>query len=86
MSRLVTALLLLPSTALACPVCGASGLNNDAYLDSTIFLSLVPLAMLGTVGGVVWYVARAAAAADSATHEAVGGQDQRAAGAADHAG
>jgi hypothetical protein len=57
--------LLAPSAAWACPVCGGSGLNNSAYMDSTIFLSLIPLAMLGAVFGAVWWIAKTSAAADA---------------------
>ncbi|HMV65816.1 MAG TPA: hypothetical protein PKA64_03110 [Myxococcota bacterium] len=45
----------LSSTALACPVCGGGGANQDAYVDMTMFLSLLPLTILGVFAGVVWY-------------------------------
>ncbi|MFO0566068.1 MAG: hypothetical protein U0263_10430 [Polyangiaceae bacterium] len=39
----------LPALALACPVCGAAqnDANQRAFVGSTIFLSLLPLAMMG---------------------------------------
>lgn len=42
----------LPARALACPVCfSATEANRDAFLGTTILLSLLPLLF---VGGVVW--------------------------------
>ncbi|MBK8995658.1 MAG: hypothetical protein IPM35_07915 [Myxococcales bacterium] len=50
--------LLAPALALACPVCGVgSEANRRAFVGSTIFLSLLPLAMIGgLVGYAVWRV------------------------------
>lgn len=43
----------VPDAARACSVCGAGNdRSNLAFLISTIFLSLLPLALIG--GGVVW--------------------------------
>lgn len=43
-----------PALALACPVCfDANEANRDAYLGTTILLSLLPLAF---VGGVVLFL------------------------------
>ena len=54
-------LLTAASPAWACPVCMApGGPNSDAFLGSTIFLSLLPLAMM--FGGGVWIFRRATAA------------------------
>lgn len=44
---------LWPAVALACPVCGGgSPRNRDAFLSTTAFLSLLPLALIGV--GLVW--------------------------------
>lgn len=50
----VLALALSPGFALACAVCGAGNKerSNLAFLISTIFLSLLPLALI--VGGLLW--------------------------------
>ena len=48
-------LLALSTTAWACPVCMApGGPNSDAFLGSTIFLSLLPLAMMFSGGIWLW--------------------------------
>lgn len=52
----VVAAWLVASPALACPVCGGGGANSAAYLDMTIFLSLLPLSILGGFAGVIWYL------------------------------
>lgn len=48
--------LLAPRLALACAVCtaGRDDENQTAFLLSTIFLSLLPLAALGTLVFVLW--------------------------------
>jgi hypothetical protein len=47
------ALILLPAAAEACAVCGAAAeRNRAAFLGTTIFLSLLPLGMIG--GGLYW--------------------------------
>jgi hypothetical protein len=51
------------SRAEACAVCGAGGPNDGAYMDMTIFLSLLPLGILGSFAGVIFYLHRAASAA-----------------------
>ena len=53
------ALLALPAVAEACAVCGAADRNRNAFLGTTIFLSLLPLGMIG--GGVLWLRRRAGA-------------------------
>jgi len=41
---------LLPAVAMACPVCfDATDANRGAYLGTTVFLSLLPLAAIGSV-------------------------------------
>jgi hypothetical protein len=53
--RLAAATLLLsPGTAHACAVCGANG-DQSAFLGPTIFLSLLPL---GLVGSGLWWLRR----------------------------
>ncbi len=59
--RLYAALLLAaPGAALACPVCGGPAEKEQvqqAFVNTTIFLSAVPLLMIG--GGVWWLFRRA---------------------------
>ncbi len=41
---------LVPAVAFACPVCfSATEANRGAYLGTTIFLSLLPLAAIGSI-------------------------------------
>jgi hypothetical protein len=55
-TRLALASLLLPQSAWACSVCySANESNRLAFIDTTVFLSLFPLAM---VGGIVWWIWR----------------------------
>lgn len=50
----------LPSLALACPVCfDANEANRDAYVGTTVLLSLLPLAFIGAVALVLRARARA---------------------------
>lgn len=52
---------LAPAVAAACPVCGTPQNNatRDAYVGSTIFLSLFPLMLIGTLIGLgIWHVRR----------------------------
>lgn len=44
--------------ALACAVCGGGGRNAGAYLDMTIFLSLLPLSIIGGLAFAVWRISR----------------------------
>lgn len=68
MSRFVQRLFVLAITlaparvVLGCPVCGADkdDAARQAFFDTTIFLSLLPLAMFGAL--VYWLVRRARAA------------------------
>lgn len=61
-----------PAAALACPVCGGGGQNQQAYVDMTIFMSLTPLVMLGTVALVLWRLHRKAEAAGQGVRGAGG--------------
>ena len=47
-------MLLLSAAALACPVCGGGGQNQQAFVDTMIFMSLLPLAMIGGVVFTFW--------------------------------
>ena len=50
-ASVVALLLLVPEAAHACPVCfDASDENRQAFLATTVFLSLLPLGMVGGVG------------------------------------
>jgi len=55
-AALAVALANAPRAALACAVCtaGRDDENQAAFLISTIFLSLLPLAALGTLVFVLW--------------------------------
>ncbi len=45
---------LAPSLALACPVCGVGSEESQAaYIGSTVFMSLLPLLLIGA--GVWWF-------------------------------
>jgi hypothetical protein len=47
----------VPVTALACPVCfaGNGEESRTAFLTTTIFMTSLPLAM---IGGVIWWLRR----------------------------
>jgi len=51
MSLVAFAIILAPGMARACAVCGQN--NQTAFLVPTIFLSLLPLGLIG--GGVYWW-------------------------------
>ena len=53
-----------PVSALACPVCALVGTSNNtwAYQAMSAMLTFLPLAM---VGGIVWWLARLVARADT---------------------
>lgn len=55
-AALSAAIVASPRVALACAVCsaGREDESNTAFLISTIFLSLLPLAALGTLVFVLW--------------------------------
>lgn len=42
-----TLLLWLTAPAWACPVCGGGGANAQAFFDTMVFLSLLPLTLMG---------------------------------------
>lgn len=54
-SRTALLWLALCGVALACPVCGGGGENDWVFLRTTIFMSLTPLIMLGSVAGFFWW-------------------------------
>ncbi len=62
MKRLMTiglALLLHPQTAHACSVCfSATEENRMAFIGTTVFLTVLPLTM---IGGTIWYLFKRAA-------------------------
>jgi hypothetical protein len=61
------ALTLVPSVALACPVCGAdTGDNAWAYTVMSVVLTVLPL---GMIGGVVYWVARREGSAHVPEHQ-----------------
>lgn len=48
-----------PHAALACAVCAGSDESRQAFLGTTVFLSLTPLGLIGSgVGFVAWRVMR----------------------------
>lgn len=56
LAAVICALLALPAWALACPVCfSAKEENRQAFVDTTIFMTLLPLAL---IGGIVWWLVR----------------------------
>lgn len=58
---LLLALLALADAAAACAVCDGGGdlRTRDSYVDATIFMSVLPLIV---IGGAVWYLRRRARA------------------------
>ena len=62
MSKLMTiglALLFHPQTARACAVCGSGTEENRmAFIGTTVFLTLLPLSI---IGGTIWYLHKRAA-------------------------
>lgn len=65
-----------PAAALACAVCGTSGMENNswAYFAMTMVLSGLPIAM---VGGVVFWVYRRTSAADDELPDTNGASETR---------
>lgn len=57
-SKTTTLWVLLYGTAAACPVCGGGGENDWVFLHTTIFLSLTPLILIGSVAGFLWWKAQ----------------------------
>lgn len=55
---------LLPAVAYACPVCfDANEANRTAFIATTVFLSLLPLSM---IGGVIFWIVGSARREDEA--------------------
>lgn len=53
---LVASVGLVPNVAWACSSCNdPKDLGQDAFLGPTIFMSLLPLGMLGAIGGYLWW-------------------------------
>jgi hypothetical protein len=52
--------LLTSAVALACPVCGAETDTKGTYLGMTMVMSLLPLAMMGSVVGFIAFKVRKA--------------------------
>ena len=69
---LVSSLILWSSnTALACAVCGSQDEKSaGTYLVMTIFLSTLPLSLIGGIGYMFWRAAKSAAAKDAEKAEA----------------
>ena len=54
-AALAAVLVALPRIAVACPVCMAADARRmNAYVVTTVFLSLVPLGVIGGIGWLVW--------------------------------
>lgn len=72
----------VPSLAQACSVCtaGREEENAAAFLLSTIFMSLLPLTVIGTIVSVLWWHLRKLDADDS-RERAAGGDPTRGVGA-----
>lgn len=64
----LSVLLLLPAPAWACAVCGGGGPNQQAFIDTMIFMTVTPLLMLGGTATFLWYRWRQVSA-DQPTHE-----------------
>lgn len=62
MRLFLTTLALYAPSALACPVCGGGGQNQQAFVDTMIFMSAMPLMMLGGTVFFVWRLAKQAEA------------------------
>lgn len=62
---LVGLLALYAPAALACPVCGGGGQNQQAFIDTMIFMSALPLMMLAGISYLVYRLAKAEAAANA---------------------
>lgn len=65
-SAAVLVALALPEIASACPMCmaGQGGGTQKAFAIGSLFLSILPL---GVIGGAVWYLRRRARALGAAT-------------------
>lgn len=70
-SFIASLLLVASDTAVACAVCGSQDEKAaGTYLVMTIFLSLLPLTLLGGIGYMVWRAAKNAASQDAQNAEA----------------
>ncbi len=67
---LLLAVASLGGTAWACPVCGGGGQNQQAFIDTMIFMSAMPLLMIGLLVGTVWHLAKKSAALEAAADSA----------------
>jgi hypothetical protein len=58
----LVAVLALPAQVLACPVCspGRDDATREAFFGTTVFMSLLPLAVFGAI--LYWFIRRARAA------------------------
>jgi len=57
---LLLMVLVCPAIAMACPVCGTGTAENQgAFLNMTIFMSLLPLALIGGTTFWLWRRSRA---------------------------
>ncbi len=57
---------LLPEAAAACAVCyGGGEESRNAFILTTVLLSVLPLAMIGSLGWWIWRRVREAEAADA---------------------
>lgn len=66
-TMLAAAVALVPAPVWACSSCNdPKDLGQDAFLGPTIFMSLLPLGMLGVIGGYFWWHAHRAAGPGSA--------------------
>lgn len=63
-------LLTLLSTAFACPVCGGGGQNQQAFVDTMVFMSATPLLMIAMVVGGLFWIARRARELEAEEQEA----------------
>ena len=52
--------LFVSGVALACPVCGAATDTQEVYKSMTVVMSLLPLAVMGSVVGFIAYRAKRA--------------------------
>ena len=43
------------SSALACTVCGGGGQNQQAFIDTMVFMTVTPLMLLGGAAGFVFW-------------------------------
>lgn len=57
--------LAVATPALACPVCGgAGGTNSQAYIETMVFLTTLPLTLFAGAAFVLWKLSKAAQGPD----------------------